>query len=447
RIGCDSIISSSAKEDRCGVCNGDGRSCKIVRGDFNHTKGMGYIEAVVIPAGARRIKVVEDRPSHSFLALKDSSQRSINSDWKIELPGEFELAGTTVRYVRRGLWEKMSAKGPTKGPLHLMVLLFHDQSYGIHYEYTLSLNTTQDRSSEEHREPGYLYIWTHSSWQDCTVQCGGGERRTVVSCMRIFNKTMERVNDSYCQPENRPLPQIRLCNSHRCQYRWVTGDWGSCSITCGKGLQQREVACVYHLQNGTLFHTRDLFCQGGKPPVVQGCEGRLCLSVWEASEWAQCSSDCGRGAHSRTVTCTNPQGVCDPQSQPPHEEPCEDHSKCYEWKTGDWSKCSSSCGKGLQSRVVQCMHKVTGRHGNDCPVTSRPPTYRPCHHGTCNEKINVNTITSPRLAALTYKCLGDQWTVYCRVIREKNLCQDMRWYQRCCDTCRDFYAKKILHKS
>uniref|UniRef100_A0A7N8WY12 ADAM metallopeptidase with thrombospondin type 1 motif, 17 n=1 Tax=Mastacembelus armatus TaxID=205130 RepID=A0A7N8WY12_9TELE len=447
KIGCDGIIGSSAKEDRCGVCNGDGRSCKIVRGDFNHTKGMGYIEAVVIPAGARRIKVVEDKPSHSFLALKDSSKRSINSDWKIELPGEFELAGTTVRYVRRGLWEKMSAKGPTKTPLHLMVLLFHDQSYGIHYEYTVSLNTTQDRSSEEQKEPEYLYIWTHSSWQDCTVQCGGGERRTVVSCMRIANKTMEVVNDSNCQPENRPLPQVRLCNSHPCQYRWVTGEWGSCSVTCGKGLQQREVVCVYQLQNGSLIHTRDLYCQGVKPPVLQGCEGRLCLTVWEASEWSKCSSDCGQGIRRRTVLCTNPQGLCDPLSQPTKEEPCEDYSKCYEWKTGDWSKCSSSCGKGLQSRVVQCMHKVTGRHGNDCPVTLRPPTYRPCHHGTCNENINVNTITSPRLAALTYKCMGDQWTVYCRVIREKNLCQDMRWYQRCCETCRDFYAKKILHKS
>lgn len=54
-------------------------------------------------------------------ALRDSIKRSINSDWKIELPGEFELAGTTVHYVRRGLWEKMSAKGPTKTPLHLMV--------------------------------------------------------------------------------------------------------------------------------------------------------------------------------------------------------------------------------------------------------------------------------------------------------------------------------------
>ncbi|XP_055768290.1 A disintegrin and metalloproteinase with thrombospondin motifs 17-like, partial [Salvelinus fontinalis] len=74
--------------------------------------------------------------------MKDSTKRSINSDWKIELPGEFQLAGTTVRYVRRGLWEKMSAKGPTKTLLYLMVLLFHDQTYGIHYEYTVSLNVT-----------------------------------------------------------------------------------------------------------------------------------------------------------------------------------------------------------------------------------------------------------------------------------------------------------------
>nr|XP_057944666.1 A disintegrin and metalloproteinase with thrombospondin motifs 17 [Doryrhamphus excisus] len=442
KIGCDGIIGSLAKEDRCGVCNGDGRSCTIVRGDFNHTQGMGYVEAVIIPAGARRIKVVEDKPSHSFLALRDASKKSINSDWKIELPGEFELAGTTVRYVRRGLWEKMSAKGPTNTPLHLMVLLFHDHSYGIHYEYTVSLNTSQDKSSEDNKEPEHLYIWTHSSWNACTVHCGGGERRTVVSCMRMANKSMEVVNDSYCQPENRPPPQVRTCNSQPCQYRWVAGEWGSCSVTCGTGIQHREVLCVHQQQNGSLTRTAEVHCQGGRPPLLQGCEGRLCLSVWEASEWSQCSSGCGPGVRTRTVTCTNPRGRCDPLSQPTQEEACEDHSKCYEWKTGDWSKCSSSCGRGLQSRVVQCMHKVTGRHGNECPVPLRPPTYRPCDQGACKQKINVNTITSPRLAALTYKCTGDQWTVYCRVIREKNLCQDMRWYQRCCQTCRDFYANK-----
>ncbi|XP_066557612.1 A disintegrin and metalloproteinase with thrombospondin motifs 17 isoform X2 [Amia ocellicauda] len=447
KIGCDGIIGSSAKEDRCGVCNGDGKSCKIVKGDFSHTKGTGYVEAAVIPVGARRIKVVEDKPSHSFLALKDSSKRSINSDWKIELPGEFQLAGTTVRYVRRGLWEKMSAKGPTKTPLHLMVLMFHDQTYTIHYEYTISLNQTVENRSEPVRELEPLYIWTHSSWEDCSLQCDGGERKTIVSCMKIVNKTTTLVNNSNCRIENRPAPQIRRCNMHPCQSRWVTGEWGPCSLTCGKGLQLREASCVYQLQNGSYINTRDLYCQGPKPAVVQSCEGRDCLTVWEASEWSQCSTDCGRGTHKRTVTCTNPQGKCDPATRPSEQEECEDHSKCNEWKTGDWSKCSSSCGKGLQSRVVQCMHKVTGRHGNDCPVVSKPPAYRPCHQEACNEKVNVNTITSPRLAALTYKCTGDQWTVYCRVIREKDLCQDMRWYQRCCQTCRDFYASKMHQKS
>ncbi|XP_058854884.1 A disintegrin and metalloproteinase with thrombospondin motifs 17-like isoform X1 [Acipenser ruthenus] len=472
KIGCDGVIGSSAKEDRCSVCNGDGKSCKIVKGDFSHARGTVtsshckkvstcvmskpravpkcyscYIEAAVIPAGARRIKVVEDKPAHSFLALKDSSKRSINSDWKIELPGEFQIAGTTVRYVRRGLWEKMSAKGPTETPLQLLVLLFHDQNYGIHYEYTISINQTERNKIEQAKQPEPLYIWSHSSWEDCSVQCGGGERKTTVSCMQMINKMMTLANDSSCQLENRPAAQVRRCNIHPCQSRWVTAEWGPCSITCAKGIQLREVTCVYQLQNGSYVNTRDIYCLGPKPTTVQGCEGRDCLTVWEASEWSKCSADCGKGTHRRTVTCTNSQGKCDPATRPREEEACEDHSNCYEWKTGDWSKCSSTCGKGLQSRVVQCMHKVTGRHGNECPSVTKPPAYRQCHQAACNKKVNVNTITSPRLVALTYKCTGDQWTVYCRVIREKNLCQDMRWYQRCCETCRDFYENQMHQKS
>ena len=51
----------------------------------------------------------------------------------------------------------------------------------------------------------------------------------------------------------------------------------------------------------------------------------------------------------------------------------------------------------MQSRVIQCMHKITGRHGNECFSSEKPAAYRPCHLQPCNEKINVNTITSPRL--------------------------------------------------
>ncbi|KAH0628176.1 hypothetical protein JD844_009008 [Phrynosoma platyrhinos] len=381
KFGCDGILGSLAWEDHCGVCNGDGKSCRVVKGDFNHTRGAGYVEALVIPAGARRIKVVEEKPAHSYLALRDASKQSINSDWKIEHSGTFNIAGTTVHYVRRGLWEKISAKGPTTSPLHLLVLLFQDQNYGLHYEYTIPLDPIPENQSSKVSEP--LFMWTHSGWEDCGAVCGGGERKTTVSCTKIMNKNISFVDNKKCKYLTKPEPQIRKCNEQPCQ----------------------------------------------------------------TSFFQQCSVKCGKGVRHRTVRCTNPRKKCVLSTRPREAEDCEDYSKCYVWRMGDWSKCSITCGKGMQSRVIQCMHKITGRHGNECFTSEKPAAYRPCHLQPCNEKINVNTITSPRLAALTFKCLGDQWPVYCRVIREKNLCQDMRWYQRCCETCRDFYAQKMLQKS
>lgn len=78
--------------------------------------------------------------------------------------------------------------------------------------------------------------------------------------------------------------------------RWVTGHWSPCSATCEKGVQHREVTCVYQLQNGTYVNTRDLYCLGNKPTTVQSCEGRDCLSIWEASEWSKVGTWFKKGA-------------------------------------------------------------------------------------------------------------------------------------------------------
>ncbi|XP_034146118.1 A disintegrin and metalloproteinase with thrombospondin motifs 19 isoform X3 [Esox lucius] len=449
KVGCDSVLGSTSREDHCGLCNGNGRSCRVVKGDFNRTIGAGYVEAVVIPKGARRIRVVEEKPAQSYLALKDTSKQSINSDWKIDHPGAFRLAGTTVHYVRRGLWEKMSAKGPTTSPLHLMVLLFNEQNQGVHYEYTIPT----EAGTEPQRGPGPgakpsepLFMWTNSGWEDCNAVCGGGERKSIVTCTKIFNKTSV-VDNRKCRHLTKPEPQVRKCNEQPCQTRWMMTEWTLCSRTCGKGSQGRQVACTLQLANGTLVKAKDGDCAGPKPAPTQRCDGQDCLTVWEAGVWSECSVKCGRGARHRLVKCTNPRKKCDLTTLPRETEDCEDYSKCFIWRTGDWAKCSVTCGKGMQSRVIQCMHKITGRHGNECFSSEKPAAYRPCQQQPCNERVNVNTITSPRLAALTFKCLRDQWPVYCKVIREKNLCQDMRWYQRCCETCRDFYAQKMLQRS
>ena len=41
-VGCDGVLGSSAKLDRCGVCNGDGSSCQGTRRHFggNYRTGI-----------------------------------------------------------------------------------------------------------------------------------------------------------------------------------------------------------------------------------------------------------------------------------------------------------------------------------------------------------------------------------------------------------------------
>lgn len=68
----------------------------------------------------------------------------------------------------------ISAKAFLPFPL-LQVLLFHDQNYGIHYEYTIPVNQSSENQSEPAKPQDALFLWTHSGWEGCSVQCGGGK--------------------------------------------------------------------------------------------------------------------------------------------------------------------------------------------------------------------------------------------------------------------------------
>ncbi|KAL0607742.1 A disintegrin and metalloproteinase with thrombospondin motifs 19 [Plecturocebus cupreus] len=111
--------------------------------------------------------------------------------------------------------------------------------------------------------------------------------------------------------------------------RWMMTEWTPCSRTCGKGMQSRQVACTQQLSNGTLIRARERDCTGPKPASAQRCEGQDCMT---------CSVKCGKGVRHRTVRCTNPRKKCVLSTRPREAEDCEDYSKCYVWRMGDWSK-------------------------------------------------------------------------------------------------------------
>ncbi|KAK5915818.1 hypothetical protein CesoFtcFv8_001375 [Champsocephalus esox] len=139
--GCDSILGSKQQEDACMVCGGQNTTCMHHKSVYQ-SNGLeaggpfGYNEVTMIPAGATHIRVTDN--SRNYLALQNGhSQFVINGNWKISIPGEYNVAGTKLVYRRSAdTWESFEVPGPTQEDLHLMVLAT-DRNPGIEYEYWL----------------------------------------------------------------------------------------------------------------------------------------------------------------------------------------------------------------------------------------------------------------------------------------------------------------------
>ena len=85
----------------------------------------GYVEAMVIPEGARNIRVEEVAEANNYLAIKSTTNKYyLNGDWYIQWSGDYKAAGTVIHYMRDGNKESFNAIGPIKEPLHIMVNTF-----------------------------------------------------------------------------------------------------------------------------------------------------------------------------------------------------------------------------------------------------------------------------------------------------------------------------------
>jgi hypothetical protein len=97
---------------------------------------------------------------------------------------------------------------------------------------------------------------------------------------------------------------------------------------------------------------------------------------WAAGSFGACSTNCGNGTQSRSVTCQSSAGgtvansFCNPSTEPALNQPCTSSTGCvtYGWNSGSWSVCSSTqCGtNGTQTRPVTC----TGSDGKAYPATN-----------------------------------------------------------------------------
>ncbi|XP_060064092.1 ADAMTS-like protein 4 [Ylistrum balloti] len=202
------------------------------------------------------------------------------------------------------------------------------------------------------------YYWRIAGFTNCTEPCGKGKQQTKVVCMKRNTNVIVTIDN--CDPNLRPATQTIACNTNICPPAWNTQNWTDCSVTCGEGMQTREVVCRQRVSDTQIIRVAASRCGDvERPQSARSCKAPACAS-WKAEDWGKCSTNCGRGERVRKVYCESIEGgeamenICN-GIRPENVSTCDMGTCAKGWFHTRWSKeCSTDCGKGYLYRKVYC---------------------------------------------------------------------------------------------
>ncbi|XP_028666607.2 A disintegrin and metalloproteinase with thrombospondin motifs 20-like isoform X1 [Erpetoichthys calabaricus] len=383
QAGCDHVLNSKARKDKCGVCGGDNSSCKTLAGTFSSAQ-YGYNIVVRIPAGATNIDIRQHSYSgkpedDNYLALSDSqSNFKLNGNFVVSMfKREIPVQGTVMEYSGSDTnVERINCSGRIEEELILQVLSVGNlHNPDVRYSFNIPIENQKDQ-----------FAWdVYGSWQECNKMCQGEKKQKAI-CIRKNDHLV--VSDQRC--ENLPLPALvtEPCNSD-CELRWNVVGKSECSSKCGPGYKTQDIQCMkYSVSKSQSEPVNSRFCgDQSKPPVREACHGDCHLTSWHYSSWSQCSKSCGSGTRTRDSYCMNNLGrrlaerECN-EKQRIMTQTCNDFA-CPEWVTSEWSECLVTCGKGVKHRQIWCSLNEERLTDNLCSSNTKPESVGACELAEC----------------------------------------------------------------
>ncbi|XP_043559548.1 A disintegrin and metalloproteinase with thrombospondin motifs 2-like [Chiloscyllium plagiosum] len=403
KVGCDKVLGSVKKEDKCGVCGGDNSHCKVIKGTFSRApKKAGYLKMFEIPAGARHLSVQELSASPHFIVIKNQATGNFILNGEDDLPDTktFIDMGLLWEYTNNDDKESLQTIGPLREGIIVLMMPNDDTKCSLSYKYTIHEDHLATMTNEVLQEDMATFEWALKRWSQCSKQCGGGNQFTRYGCRRKADAKM--IPRSYCDASKKPKPIRRMCNLHACsQPIWVTGEWEPCTRTCGKsGYQIRSVRCIQPLHDGTNRSAHSKYCNEDRPETRKPCNRELCPAEWRTGPWSQCSVTCRNGTQERQVVCRtrdNMVGHCE-EEKPDHIRICR-MPACPPKNSSQQTSLTSSKGKSL----IQWL--------------SRPDPAYPI------QKISKKAI-----------CHGDK-SIFCRMEVLSRYCSIPGYHKLCCKYC------------
>uniref|UniRef100_A0AAQ5Y9S1 ADAM metallopeptidase with thrombospondin type 1 motif, 9 n=1 Tax=Amphiprion ocellaris TaxID=80972 RepID=A0AAQ5Y9S1_AMPOC len=380
QAGCDHVLNSKARRDKCGVCGGDNSSCKTVAGTFNIVR-YGYNEVVRIPSGATNIDVRQHSYSgkpedDNYLAISNSrGEFLLNGEFVVSMfKREIKVGNAIIEYS--GSDHVIERINCTDRIEEEIIVLSVGNLYNPDVRYSFNI-PIEDKPQQ--------FFWdAYGPWQECSRLCQG-ERKRKILCSRESDRVV--VSDQRCHGTARPAVVTEPCNTE-CELRWHVARKSECTAQCGLGYRTLEIYCAkISRTDGKTQKVDDRYCSGQrKPDDKEGCHGDCNPGGWEYSSWSECSKSCGGGTRRRGAVCRKAAEAGGDESKCSQRDkltvqPCNEFL-CPQWKTGDWSECLVTCGKGYKHRQTWCQFGEDRLDDRFCG-SSKPESVQTCQQQEC----------------------------------------------------------------
>ncbi|XP_020605249.1 coadhesin-like isoform X2 [Orbicella faveolata] len=208
--------------------------------------------------------------------------------------------------------------------------------------------------------------WTAwGAYSKCSKSCGGGMQSRIRICVNPSHPFGHKT----CKGAFR---QRRPCNVQHCPVDggWTSwGQYGSCSKSCGGGVQYKRRKCKNPPPKKGGKHCT------GPSTLSRDCNTQTCSVDGHWSPWgqySQCTKSCGGGSQYRTRICDNPAPSsggkhCTGPSQ--QTNVCNTQGCPVDGNWGPWSmfgRCTKTCGGGLKYRNRKCNNPAPASGGKSC---------------------------------------------------------------------------------